>query len=118
MKHENDVSNMVDCLQVVKIYSFMKEIKIYIKISNIVFLFVKTENNISINQIKHASLRAFIAWWKPPQSLWKFSSRWELSTSSRIFTALLSNSPKRLPRFSPAFEGTENMFCFLIKTCK
>ena len=27
IKHENDVSNMVGCLQVVRIYGFMKEIK-------------------------------------------------------------------------------------------
>ena len=44
-KHENDVSNTNDCLKSVIIYSFMKEIKIYICASNIVFLFVKTENN-------------------------------------------------------------------------
>ena len=30
MKHENDVSNMVGCLQAVRFYSFMKEIKVYI----------------------------------------------------------------------------------------
>ena len=48
MKHEKDVSNMVDCLQVVRIYSFMKEIKVYILASHIVFLFVKTENNNSL----------------------------------------------------------------------
>ena len=45
MKHENDVSNMIGCLQVVRIYSFMKEIKVNIRASYIVFLFVKTENN-------------------------------------------------------------------------
>ena len=28
---------------------------------------------------------------------------------------LLSNFPKRLPRFSPGYEGTENMFYFLIE---
>ena len=32
MKHENDVSNMVDCLQVVRSYSFMKEIKVHIRL--------------------------------------------------------------------------------------
>ena len=26
---------------------------------------------------------------------------------------MLSNSPKRSPRFSPGYEGTENMFYFL-----
>ena len=34
-------------------------------------------------------------------------------TASRVFTDLLSNSPKRSPRFSPSYEGTENMFYFL-----
>ena len=43
MKHENDVSNMVGCLQVLKLYSFMKEIKAYIRVSYIVF--AKTETN-------------------------------------------------------------------------
>ena len=28
MKHENEVSNMVGCLQVVRIYIFMKEIEV------------------------------------------------------------------------------------------
>ena len=33
--------------------------------------------------------------------------------ASRVFTDLLLNSPKHLPRFSPGYEGTENMFYFL-----
>ena len=37
------MSNIVDCLQVLKIYCFMKEIKVYIRASCIVFLFAKTE---------------------------------------------------------------------------
>ena len=37
MKHENEVSNMVGCLQVVRIYSFMKQIKVYIRAKYIVF---------------------------------------------------------------------------------
>ena len=48
---------MVGCLQVVRIYSFMKEIKVFISASYIVFLF-KTENNF-INEIEHG-LRALI----------------------------------------------------------
>ena len=31
----------------------------------------------------------------------------------QVKTDLLSNSPKRSPRFSPGYEGTENMFYFL-----
>ena len=61
---KNDVSNMVGCLQVTKIYSFMKEIKAYIRPPHIVFLFIKTEIINFIKEIKHV-LRAFIAWWKP-----------------------------------------------------
>ena len=30
----------------------------------------------------------------------------------QVFTDLLSNFPKRSPWFSPAYEGTENMFYF------
>ena len=61
MKHKNDVSNMVGYLiQVMRIYSFMKEIKVYIRTSYIIFLFVKTENNF-IKEIKHV-LCVFIAW--------------------------------------------------------
>ena len=81
MKHKNDVRNMVCCFQVVRIYSFMKEIKVYLSASYIVFLFVKTENNF-IKEIKHV-LRAFIAWWKTRQSLWEFSSRWKPSAASQ-----------------------------------
>ena len=42
MKNENDVSNVVGCLQVKRIYSFMKEIKVYKRTLYIVFFFVKT----------------------------------------------------------------------------
>ena len=59
MKHENGVSNVAGCLHVVRIYSFMKEIKVYTHASYIVSLFVKTENNNFIKEIKHA-LRALI----------------------------------------------------------
>ena len=80
-----------------------------------VFLFVNNKNNNFIKEIKHV-FHASIACWKPRQSLWEFSSRWKPSISSRVFTDLLSNSPKRSPRFSPGYEGTENMFYFLIVT--
>ena len=36
--------DMIGCLQVFRIYSFMKEIKVHIHASYIVFLFVKKEN--------------------------------------------------------------------------
>ena len=99
MKHVNDVSNAVwlspSCENLQHAGS-----------SYIVFLFVKTENDNFIKEIKHV-VRASIAYWKPRQSLREFSSRWKSST---VFTDLLSNFPQRLPRFSPGYEGTENMF--------
>ena len=68
--------------------------------SCIVFLFVKTENNNFIKEIKHV-IRAFIPLWKPWQSLWEFSSTdVKTETQSRVFTDLLLNSPKHSPRFS------------------
>ena len=90
--------------------SWKKVAKVYICASYIVFLFVKMENNNFIKEIKHV-VRAFIACWKPPQSLWEFSSRWKPSTASRVFGALLSNCSKHSLRFSP--ESMENMFYFL-----
>ena len=54
-KHENDVSYMIDCLQVVRSYiQFYERNK---RASHIVFLFVKSETNNFINDIKHV-LRA------------------------------------------------------------
>ena len=37
----------------------------------------------------------------------------KVSQNSRVFTDLLLNSPKRSPRFSPGYDGMENMFYFL-----
>ena len=45
IKHENDTSNMIGCLHVVRIYKFKKGIKEYIRASNIFFPYAKTENN-------------------------------------------------------------------------
>ena len=46
-KHENDVSNLVGCLQVVRIYNFMVEVKVYICASyNVIVFFFKVENKI------------------------------------------------------------------------
>ena len=47
MKHENGVTNMVGCLQIVRICSFMKEIKFNFA-SYIVFLFVTTAKFVRI----------------------------------------------------------------------
>ena len=62
IKHENDVRNMVSCLQLqmVRIYSVMKEAKLT-RASYIVFLIVKLKNNKCIKEIKHAFL-AFMVW--------------------------------------------------------
>ena len=93
-----------DCLRVVRI-------NFTVRASSIVFLFVNNDNNNFIKEIKH--VRASIACWKLRQNLWEFSSRWKPSTASRVFTDLLSNSPNRSARFSPGYEGTENMYHFL-----
>ena len=89
MRHENGVSNVVGCFHVVRIYSFVDEIKVYLHASYIVFLFVKTENNIFKKEIKHV-LRAFIAWWKPQQSLWEFSRAGENLRHNRGFLLICS----------------------------
>ena len=83
--------------------------------SYIIFLFVNTENNSFIKEIKHV-VHVFITCWKPRKSLWEFSKRWKPSTASWVFTDLLSNSPKCTPRFSPGYESTQNVFYFLNKT--
>ena len=49
MKHENDMSNMVGFLKVVRLYSFLKEIKL----STNVFLLGKLETTNFIKEIKH-----------------------------------------------------------------
>ena len=103
MKHENDVSQC----------GWLSPSCENLRASYILFLFVETENSNFIKEIKHV-VRASIAWWRPRQSLWEFSSRWKPSTAFRVFTDQLSNSPKRSPRFSPGYEeGTEYMFYFL-----
>ena len=102
VKHKNDVSDnfMISFLEVVRMYSFMKKNKVYIRASYSVSLFVTTKNNFIKGKI-HA-LRAFIGWWKP-------------STASWVFTNLLSNSPKCSPQFLPGYEERENVFYFLDK---
>ena len=98
---KNEMSNMVCSLS--KLWEFTvswKKLK-YTCIPRfvyryIVFLFVKTENNIFIKEIKRV-LRAIIAWWKARKSV-------------RFLSDLLSNSPKHSPRFSPGYEGTRTIF--------
>ena len=76
MKHENDVSDLFGCLQVIRICSFMREIKLYI-----VYLYVKSENDYFIKKIKHV-LRSFIAWWKPRRTFGKIR---ELISENPVF---------------------------------
>ena len=71
------------------------------------FAFVKTENNNFIKGINHVLL-AFIARWKPRQRQTSYENYRAIENPRR--TDLLSNSPKRWPRFSPDYEGTEYMF--------
>ena len=93
MRSEYDVSDTIACLHVLRIYRFVKEIKLYICALYIIFLFVKSEKNRFTKATEHV-LCTFTAWWNPRQSLWEFSSRWK-QTASQIFTDLFSNSPKR-----------------------
>ena len=55
------MTRAIGWLQVVRIYSFMKETKLYKRASHIAFLFVKSETNKFIKEIKYV-IRAFIAW--------------------------------------------------------
>ena len=98
-------------IQVVRIYSYLKEIKLHRHFIYRFFLCWVGKLLFCIKEIKPV-FRSFIAWWKPRQSLWELSSRWKLSNASRVFTDLLSNSSKCSPRFLPGNEGTENMFYF------
>ena len=61
MKFGNGVSDMGLCLQIVKFYSYVKLVTLYIRASYIVFLFVKSKNINFIKEIKHF-LCAFIVW--------------------------------------------------------
>ena len=86
MKHENEVSDEISCLPVIKFNSLMKEIKLcalYIG-----FLFVKSENDYFIKEIIHV-FRAFIDRWKFRQRLWKILSRWKTLGFSLIYSWIL-----------------------------
>ena len=107
MKHENGKWREQCGLTLSELWEFT------VCASYIVFLFVNNENDNFIKEIKHV-VRASIACWKPRQCLWEFSSRWKPSTASRVFTYLLSNSPKRSSRFSPGNEGTKKNVLFFI----
>ena len=62
MKQDNDVIYMIGCLQFVRIYSFMKEIKLNIRASYVVVLFVSLDNYNFMKEIKYGIIfRAFIA---------------------------------------------------------
>ena len=101
IKHENDVKNMVGCLQVVRIYSFMKEIKLYIHDSYIVFLFVKSGND-NVKRIR--------TFWPCLYTLIKTSAKFvRVVEQVRVFSDLLSNSPKLSPQF------TKKIFYLLIE---
>ena len=105
MKHESNV------VWLVRIYS-----------TRFVYhLSLNDENNNFIKEIKHV-VCASIACWKPRQSLREFLSRWKPLTASRVFTDLLSNSPKRSPWFSPDYDSCMNawgfqMLCDWLKWC-
>ena len=73
MKNENDVVIWLAVSKLWELTVSWKKLK-YTYASHIVFLFAKTENDNFIKEIKHV-ISAFIARWKPRQSLWEFSRR-------------------------------------------
>ena len=89
MKLENYVDDMIGCLQVVRIYSFMEEIKLFMWASYIVFslISVKSEKiSYKRNKTCFPCLHSLIK-----------------TSASRVSTDLLSDSPKRLPLFSLSY---------------
>ena len=112
MEHENDVSSMVDYLQVVSIYIFVREIKLDIRIAYIVVLFVKTENsnfykrNVTCSPCLHSLVKTsatFVIILEQVKTLDCISgSHWSAIEFSKC-----------LPRFLSACKGRENMFYFL-----
>ena len=110
MKHENEVSNMIGCLQVVRIYSSMNEIKVYIHASYIIFLFVKTKTN---NKTCSPILYSLV---KTSTKLVRILEQVKTIDCVSDFTYLLLNSPERSPRFSPGYEGMEKMLISYMKS--
>ena len=94
------------CLQVVRIYSFIS-LALYI-----VFQFVKTEDKKFYKRSK-TCYQCLYSLVKTSAKFVGFLEQVKHSTASRVFTDLLSNSPKRSPLFSPGYESMENMFYFL-----
>mgnify|MGYP001794487453 CR=1 FL=1 len=60
MKHKNDLSDITVSLQIVRIYGFVKDIKLYKRALYIVFLFVMSKNTNIVKEIKLV-LRASLA---------------------------------------------------------
>ena len=105
------MSNVVGNLQVVRMYSFMKEIKVYIRASYIVFLFAKTQNNNFIKEIKHF-LCAFVARRNSWQSLWEFSSRWKPQLRLGFFLICSQNLPTVHLDFHQTMNARRTCFWF------
>ena len=101
MKYENDVSNVLDCLQIVRIQStrFVYRLSLYFPYKRI-----KT-----CCPCLHSLLKTSVKFVRILEQVKT------LYCASRVFTDLLSISPKRSPRdrFSQGYECTENMFYFL-----
>ena len=72
--------------QIMRLYSFMKEIKVYIYILCISSFSLSRQKKICfLKEIKHV-LHAIIARWKPWQILWEFLSSFKIS--SDVWSAL------------------------------
>ena len=97
-----DVSDMTGCLEVVRSYRLMKEIKLFIRASYIAFLFVKLENN-NFRKEKKSSL-CLHSLVKTKANVWENlrADQWKSKTQSRVFTC-----SRILTNFA------ENMFYFL-----
>ena len=108
IKHENDVNDMIGCLRVLRIYSFMKEIKLYKRVSYIVFLFVKTGNNSFIKKNKSC--------YPCLHSLVKTSAKFWAGENLRLGFSLIYS--RILPNIRLNFlQATKNMFYFLSIKC-
>ena len=107
-KYENDVSDIIGWFQIVRIYSFTKEINIYKHALCVIILVVKLENNYSLTEIKHVFC-IFIALRKLGNIYENSLSRSKCFIASQIFNDLLSNSPKHSPWFSLDYEAKLNL---------
>ena len=109
LKLENSVSDEICCFQVVRIYSFMNKIKLYIRASYFIFPVLKLENN---NFLKH-----FLYLYNLVKTSAKFVS---ISEQVKTLDCLLGfhwsavEFSQTFATVSIGYWNTENMLYFLI----